>query len=115
VQAGGVIPADVLDDGELELASRSLHAVSDQLGLEAVDERLGQRVVVGITDRSDGRELPDEVFPMLGGDIGSCHHQVHTRTVGNDVRIDAYLHRRAQTIPEASCATRTGANGRRAL
>jgi hypothetical protein len=41
VQAGGVVPADVLDDCELELAARPPDAVSDQLGLEAVDERLG--------------------------------------------------------------------------
>jgi hypothetical protein len=30
-------------------------SVSDQLGLEAVDEALGERVVVGITDRADRR------------------------------------------------------------
>jgi hypothetical protein len=45
VQAGGVVPADVLDDGELELAARSPDTIGDQLGLEAVDERLGERVV----------------------------------------------------------------------
>ena len=44
VQAGGVVPADVLDDGELELCAASPDAVCDQLGLEAVDKRLGERV-----------------------------------------------------------------------
>jgi hypothetical protein len=44
VQPGGVVPADVLDDGELELTARPPDAVGDQLGLEAVDERLGERV-----------------------------------------------------------------------
>jgi hypothetical protein len=48
VQAGGVVPADVLDDGELELRSGPPDAVGDQLGLEAVDERLGERVVVRV-------------------------------------------------------------------
>lgn len=38
VQARGVVPADVLDDRELKLAAGSPDAVSDQLGLEAVDE-----------------------------------------------------------------------------
>jgi hypothetical protein len=41
VQAGGVVPADVLDDGELELRAGAPDAVGDQLGLEAVDERVG--------------------------------------------------------------------------
>jgi hypothetical protein len=44
VEAGGVVPADVLDDGELELAARPPDTVGDQFGLEAVDERLGERV-----------------------------------------------------------------------
>ena len=45
VQAGGVEPADVLDDRQLELGSRAPDAVGDELGLEAVDEALGHRVV----------------------------------------------------------------------
>jgi hypothetical protein len=32
------------------------HAIADQLGLEAVDEALCQRVVVGIADRADAGE-----------------------------------------------------------
>jgi hypothetical protein len=32
---------------------RAPDAVGDQLGLEAVDERLGERVVVGVAHRSD--------------------------------------------------------------
>jgi hypothetical protein len=31
-------PADVFDDGELELRAAGLDAVGDQFGLEAVDE-----------------------------------------------------------------------------
>jgi len=50
VQAGGVVPADVFDDGELELAAAAPDAVGDQLGLEAVDERLGEGVVVCVAD-----------------------------------------------------------------
>jgi hypothetical protein len=45
VQAGVVEPADVLDDRQLELRARSPDAVGNQLGLEAVDERLGERIV----------------------------------------------------------------------
>jgi hypothetical protein len=56
VQAAVVVPADVLDDGEFELAARPPDAVADQLGLEAVDERLGERIVIRVADRSDGGE-----------------------------------------------------------
>jgi hypothetical protein len=49
VQAAVVESAEVLHDGELdgelELRSRTPDAVGDQLGLEAVHEALGQRVV----------------------------------------------------------------------
>jgi hypothetical protein len=40
VQALGVEPGDVFDDGELELGAGAPDAVADQLGLEAVDEAL---------------------------------------------------------------------------
>jgi hypothetical protein len=50
VQAGVVEPTDVLDDRQLELRARSPDAVGNQLGLEAVDERLGERIVVGVPD-----------------------------------------------------------------
>jgi hypothetical protein len=53
VQPGVVEPAEVFHDGRLELRSRLPDAVGDQLGLEAVDEALGQRVVVGVADGSD--------------------------------------------------------------
>jgi hypothetical protein len=46
VQAIRVKPGDVLDDRELKLAARAPDAVGDQLGLEAVDEALGQGVRV---------------------------------------------------------------------
>ena len=51
-----VEPADVFDDRELELRSRAPDAIGDQLGIEAVDEALGERVVVGITDGPDRRQ-----------------------------------------------------------
>jgi hypothetical protein len=41
VDAFVVEPSDVLDEGELELRSRSPDAIADQLRLEAVDEALG--------------------------------------------------------------------------
>jgi hypothetical protein len=44
VEPLGVEPGDVFDDGELELRSGPPDAVTDQLGLEAVDEALGGRV-----------------------------------------------------------------------
>jgi hypothetical protein len=40
-----VKPADVLHDGELELAAGAPDAVSDQLSLEAVDEGFGDGLV----------------------------------------------------------------------
>jgi hypothetical protein len=48
-----VEPAEVLHDRELELRARAPDAVGDQLGLEAVNEALGQRVVLGVADRAD--------------------------------------------------------------
>lgn len=54
VEAVVVKPADVFDGGELELLAGAPHAVGDQLGLEAVDERFGQRVV----DRCRLRLMP---------------------------------------------------------
>ena len=56
MQAVGVEPGDVFDDRELELGAAAPDAVADQFGLEAVDEALGERVVVGVTDRPDRRQ-----------------------------------------------------------
>ena len=56
VEALVVEPADVANDRELELRLCSPDAIGDQLGLEAVDEAFGHRVVVGVADRSDRRE-----------------------------------------------------------
>jgi hypothetical protein len=53
VEALGVEPGDVFDDRELELGAAAPDAVADQFGLEAVDEALGERVVVGAADRAD--------------------------------------------------------------
>ena len=43
VQPSGVEPADVVDDGELELGAGAPDTIGDQLGFEAVDEALGHR------------------------------------------------------------------------
>src|SRR2546422_1638018 len=56
VQTSVVEPAHVLDDGELQLRSSAPHPVCNELGLEAVEEALGHRVVVGVADRADGRQ-----------------------------------------------------------
>ncbi len=56
VEACVVEPAEVLDDRQFELRARLPDAVGDELGLDRVDEALGQRVVVGVTDRPDRRE-----------------------------------------------------------
>ena len=55
VQAVVVEPGDVLDDRERGLGSGSPDAVADQFSLEAVDEALGERVVVGVAGAADGR------------------------------------------------------------
>jgi hypothetical protein len=44
VQAIVVVPADVFDDRLLELRLGAPHAIGDQLGLEGVDEALGECV-----------------------------------------------------------------------
>jgi hypothetical protein len=59
VDAGAVKPADVLDDGELELGAGAPDAIADELGLERVDERFGQRV--------DAPMSRAEAFWRLGG------------------------------------------------
>lgn len=56
VQARVVVPADVLDDRQLQLRACAPDAVGDQLSLEAVDEALGHCVVVGVADRPDERQ-----------------------------------------------------------
>jgi hypothetical protein len=56
VEALVVERGEVLDDRELELGAGAPDAVADQLGLEAVDEALRERVVVAIADRADRGE-----------------------------------------------------------
>jgi hypothetical protein len=53
MQSGAVEPAEVFDDGELELGAGAPDVVGDELGLEGVDEALGQGVIVGVADRAD--------------------------------------------------------------
>ena len=74
MQALVVEPRDVFDDRELELRAGAPDAVGDELGLEAVDEALGQRVVVGVADRADRgqhgvivEDLREGVAGVLGG------------------------------------------------
>ena len=56
MQARGLVVADVLDDGEPELASAAPDMVSDELGRETVDERLGEGVVIHVSHRADRDE-----------------------------------------------------------
>jgi hypothetical protein len=51
MQSAAVEPADVLDDGEFKVRAGGPDSVGDQLGLDGVDEALGERVVVGVADR----------------------------------------------------------------
>jgi hypothetical protein len=51
VESAVVEPADVFDDGELELGAGAPDAVGDQFGLEAVDEALGERVEAPMSRR----------------------------------------------------------------
>ncbi len=52
VEALLVVPADPLDDRELELLAAAPDAVADQLGLEGVDERFRHGIVEGVADRA---------------------------------------------------------------
>ncbi len=83
VQPFGVEPGDVLDDRELELGAAAPDAVADQLGLEAVDEALGERVVEGVPDGADRGEQAVVVEGLavlergvLGGFNRSSQHLV---------------------------------------
>jgi hypothetical protein len=58
VQAGGVAPTDLLDDGQLELRASAPDAVCDELALEGVDEALRHSIVIGVADRADARQAP---------------------------------------------------------
>ena len=76
VQAVVVKPAEVGDDRELQLRAGAPDAVCDELGLEGVDEALGEAVVVGVADRADRlqhlvivedlREVKARVFAIRG-------------------------------------------------
>jgi hypothetical protein len=46
----------MLDVREFQLRAGAPHAVGDQLGLEAVDETLGECVAVGVAGAADGRQ-----------------------------------------------------------
>ena len=81
MQAGVVEPAEVLDDGELKLRSRLPDAITDELGLERVDEAFGQRIVKRVADRADRlqhlviiQDLPEFGRGVLGGFNWSSQH-----------------------------------------
>ena len=73
MQAAVVVPADPLDDRQLELVARAPDAIGDQLGLERVHERFRERVVVGVAGRSERREDPvvvEGVVEVVAGVLG---------------------------------------------
>jgi hypothetical protein len=84
VEAVVVEPTEVLDDGELELVAGASDAVWDRLGLEAVDEALGERVVVGVPDRAHGRAAPvvGERLGIFGLGVLPAVWMVHQCDVG---------------------------------
>ena len=56
VQPSMVEPVDVLGDRDLEVVDvLPGPLVADQLGLEQRVERLGERIVIGVAGRADGR------------------------------------------------------------
>lgn len=63
MQAVVVVPADPFDDGGFELCAGLPDAVADQLGLEAVDEGLGHRVVIRVAGRA---QRPEHVVVVKG-------------------------------------------------
>lgn len=70
VQAAVVEPAHPLDDRQLCLGDRAPGSFGDQLGLEGVDEALGQGVVIRIADRAQGAE--DVVVVEGLGELRRC-------------------------------------------
>lgn len=63
-----VKPADPLDDRQLGLGDRAPGSFGDQLGLEGVDETLGEGVVIGVPGRAQGAE--DVVVVESLGELG---------------------------------------------
>ena len=82
VQPAVVEPADVAHARELELRVGAPHAVADELGFVAIDERLGEGVVVRISDAADRRQhamiveqlgvVPGRILRALVGVLTSC-------------------------------------------
>jgi len=73
-----VVPVDVLGYSDLQVVNpvpRSL--VPDQLGLEQRIQRLGHRIIIGITDRSDRRDRLD-----VGESFCVAHRRVLHTAVG---------------------------------
>ena len=85
VQPVVVEPADVFDDGQLELRACPPDTIGDQLGLEGVDEALGQRVVEGVADRADrGQDavVVEDLGERLGRVLAARVRVVHRLDVG---------------------------------
>src|SRR4051794_39174863 len=71
-ETAGVVPVDPLQGGKLDGLQVAPGAASaDHLGLEQAVYRLGQRIVVGITDAADGGldTGPEQTFRVPNGKI----------------------------------------------
>ena len=82
MQACVVEPAEVLDDRELELGSGLPDAIGDQLGLDRVDEALGERVIERVADRADGLQhlvVVENLAELDTGVLRSAVGVVHER------------------------------------
>lgn len=101
MQSGVVEPAEIFDDRELELGAGAPDAVGAQLGLEAVEERLGQGVVVGVVDRSDGREQAVIIEGLAVVDAG-----VLRAGVGVVARRSSKFSLRKRRISSRSCVVK---------
>lgn len=81
MQALGVVPADPLDDGALDLVSVPPRAlVLDQFGLEGSVEGLGHGVVIAIGDRADRRARARFQQPFAVADRYASSRSLRTFT-----------------------------------
>jgi hypothetical protein len=107
-----VVPADVADDGELKLAAAAPDALGDQFGLEAVDERLRERVVVGVADRADRGEqaMVGERLRVVGAGVLGGFNWSSQRLDGEELRWERFGDGDEQRIVQAGrgCGRRVG-------
>ena len=100
MQALVVEPRDVLHDGELELRSAGPDAVCDQLGLEGVDEALGDGVVQRVADRPDRGEhavVLERLAVVIRGVLAPGIGVLNERDVGAGL---ALVKRHAQRVQD---------------